>query len=59
MEGWVYNLFFIFCSITIVHYVYQVMVAIFAHNVLPFTLNNYEKLLVGIAISYWLTFLIS
>ncbi len=59
MEGWVYNLIFIFCSLTITHYTYKVAVAIFAANIRPFTLNNYEKLLLGVSMSYWLTFLIS
>ena len=59
MEGWIYILFFIFCSVTIAYYTYKIIIAIFADNLTPFTINNYEKLLVGLTISYWLTFLIS
>jgi len=59
MEGWIYILLFIFCSLTIVHYVYKIIVAIFADTLTPFTLNNYEKILLGVTMSYWLTFLIT
>ena len=59
MTGWLSLLFFIFSSFTIIHYVYKLSVAFFSINVAPFRLNIYEKLLLGLALSYWLTFLIT
>ena len=59
MTGWLSILFFIFSTFTIIYYVYKLAVAFFSVNVAPFSLNIYEKLLLGMALSYWLTFLIA
>jgi|21_taG_2_1085346.scaffolds.fasta_scaffold04214_7 hypothetical protein len=58
MENWVHTMGFIFSALVIVRNIFLLTTSLFSANPTKYKLNYPELLLLGTAVSYFLTYLI-
>tara|TARA_R110001592_G_scaffold268186_1_gene534368 strand:+ start:1253 stop:1432 length:180 start_codon:yes stop_codon:yes gene_type:complete len=58
MENWIHTMGFIFSGLVIVRNVFLLATSLFSANPTKYTLNYPELIILGISVSYFLTYLI-
>ena len=58
MNNWAFTLIFIFSILVIVRQVFLVIVKLFSEEPKPYVINRVDLILLGVALSYFLTYLI-